>query len=61
MPLYEFFCESCGVKFEDLCHSGVDRVKCLTCGNLSRKVLSAFRTGKSGERGSASSSGGCGG
>ncbi len=42
MPLYEYFCESCGKRYEK--REGFDapaRQKCQHCGNTARRVLHA--------------------
>jgi putative FmdB family regulatory protein len=31
MPLYEFECERCGTRFEDLVAAGTERVECPSC------------------------------
>lgn len=59
MPLYEFYCERCSKKFEELCGSAVTGIKCAICGSEAKRVLSAFRTGKG--SGGGTSSSGCGG
>lgn len=63
MPLYEFFCEKCRIKTEDLCSSSVESTPCRECGGKAKKVLSTFRTGKSASGGFTGSSGSssCGG
>jgi putative FmdB family regulatory protein len=60
MPLYEFYCEKCGKKFEELCRSGVTTIQCGSCGSEAKKVISAFRQGR-GASGGGAASGGCGG
>ncbi len=42
MPLYEFLCTSCGHFFERLLPVTRQEVSCPQCGELARKVLSAF-------------------
>tara|TARA_R110000851_G_scaffold136611_3_gene272225 strand:- start:331 stop:495 length:165 start_codon:yes stop_codon:yes gene_type:complete len=41
MPIYDFECEKCGYKFEDLVNQGVAKVKCTKCGDVSSKKISA--------------------
>ncbi|HEY8343715.1 MAG TPA: zinc ribbon domain-containing protein [Bacillota bacterium] len=31
MPIYEFVCQNCGQKFEELCRLGTDQVPCPAC------------------------------
>ncbi|HHY46344.1 MAG TPA: zinc ribbon domain-containing protein, partial [Firmicutes bacterium] len=62
MPIYEFMCESCGHKFEELVLGGSsDAMKCPKCGaTRTKKLISAFGySGSSGFRSSSSGSGGC--
>jgi putative FmdB family regulatory protein len=43
MPIYEFKCEACGRRFEELCSIGVDCQKCPQCGSERVvKLISAF-------------------
>jgi len=60
MPLYEFYCDRCGKKIEELCRSGVTAIQCVSCGGEARKLISAFRKGR-GSSGGGASSGGCSG
>lgn len=61
MPLYEFYCPQCRKKFEELCRTSLDSVPCPRCAAESKKLLSAFRTGKSSSGEGSIASGGCGG
>lgn len=41
MPIYEFECEECAVRFEELASSTVDAVACPDCGSRqTRRLLS---------------------
>ncbi len=43
MPIYEFECEKCGERFEDLVAVGVESVACPSCGARdSRRILSSL-------------------
>lgn len=65
MPIYEFTCRQCRIKFDALCKAGVtDDVKCPECnGSDIVRVMSIFssRINSSGSSCSSCSSGGCGG
>ena len=50
MPIYEFECESCGERFEELVAAGED-VRCPVCGGAGRRVYSPVTTLKVGPRG----------
>jgi putative FmdB family regulatory protein len=42
MPIYEFLCEECGTRFEELVEVGTDSVACHGCGAQgTRRLLSA--------------------
>jgi putative FmdB family regulatory protein len=42
MPIYEFLCEECGTRFEELVAAGTEAVACRRCGaERTRRVLSA--------------------
>jgi len=42
MPMYEFDCESCGERFEDLVPAGTQTTECRLCGSGdTQRVLSA--------------------
>jgi putative FmdB family regulatory protein len=42
MPIYEFECEGCGARFEELVAAGAERVACPGCGcERTRRLLSA--------------------
>ncbi|MGI6558550.1 MAG: FmdB family zinc ribbon protein [Limnochordia bacterium] len=64
MPLYEFQCQSCDHKFEELCRSSdTDKVKCPQCGEKVKRLISAFGFASpgSGVSSASSSCGGCAG
>ena len=43
MPIYEFECEECGARFEELVGAGVDVVPCAECGaTRTRRLISGF-------------------
>ena len=43
MPIYEFECEECGQRFEDLVAAGTETVPCPSCGVAgARRRLSTF-------------------
>ncbi|MBS1880663.1 MAG: zinc ribbon domain-containing protein [Actinobacteria bacterium] len=43
MPIYEFECEGCGERFEELVAVGVEAAPCTACGSTrTRRLLSAF-------------------
>ncbi len=42
MPIYEFVCDSCGERFEDLVAAGTEAITCEVCGKgEARRVLSS--------------------
>lgn len=42
MPIYEFVCEACGARFEDLVAAGTGPVACAECGSArTRRLYSA--------------------
>lgn len=42
MPIYEFECEECGARFEELVAAGVEAVACPRCGAArTRRLISA--------------------
>jgi putative FmdB family regulatory protein len=42
MPIYEFECEKCGARFEELLAAGAEEVACPSCGcERTRRLLSA--------------------
>jgi len=46
MPIYEYKCQKCGHKFEELVF-GERKIKCPKCGSISsEKLFSTFSTGK---------------
>ncbi len=59
MPLFEFYCERCEKKYEELCSSEQNTLQCPDCGKEAKKVFSLFRTG--GPAGGGTASSGCGG
>ncbi len=43
MPIYEFECEECGGRFEELVAAGAEGVACAECGSTrTRRLVSAF-------------------
>jgi putative FmdB family regulatory protein len=43
MPIYEFECESCGRRFEELVAAGAESAACPACGSSrSRRLMSGF-------------------
>jgi putative FmdB family regulatory protein len=43
MPIYEFECESCGARFEELVAVGSESAACTACGSeRSRRLMSGF-------------------
>jgi putative FmdB family regulatory protein len=41
MPIYEFECEGCGVRFEELVAAGIEAVPCPECGSeRTRRLIS---------------------
>ncbi|HEY2717707.1 MAG TPA: zinc ribbon domain-containing protein [Solirubrobacterales bacterium] len=43
MPIYEYECESCGERFEELVAAGSEAVPCAACGSeRTRRLLSGF-------------------
>ncbi len=43
MPIYEFECEDCGARFEELVGAGAEAVPCATCGSTgTRRLMSGF-------------------
>jgi len=41
MPIYEFECEECGARFEELVAAGVEAIACPTCGSVrTRRLIS---------------------
>jgi putative FmdB family regulatory protein len=43
MPMFEYACNDCGKKFEELVHSDHEQVECPTChSHNARKLLSVF-------------------
>ena len=59
MPLYEYRCERCDEQFEELrSASDEDEVRCPSCEQPAKKLLSAFAVGGSGASGPGSDFGG---
>ncbi len=56
MPIYEYCCPDCGLKFELLRHQGQsdDNVSCSRCGNSARRVFSSFASFSRNDEGSPS-------
>jgi putative FmdB family regulatory protein len=43
MPIYEFECEECRSRFEELVPAGADAIACAECGSArTRRLVSAF-------------------
>ncbi len=43
MPIYEFECEECGARFEELVAAGAEAIACAECGSgRTRRLVSAF-------------------
>jgi len=43
VPIYEFECESCRSRFEELVAAGAERVPCAACGSTrTRRLMSGF-------------------
>jgi len=43
MPIYEFECEGCGERFEELVAAGAESLPCPACGSArTRRLLSGF-------------------
>ena len=60
MPIYEYTCESCSNKFEQLVRtmSGEPKAKCPECGSTkTARSLSVFAVGAEGARSKSSASG----
>ncbi len=63
MPIYEYRCQCCGEKFEELVFGTVsdDEIVCPKCNERkSEKLISACSSTRSGKSSSSFSSGGCG-
>ncbi len=42
MPIYEFLCERCGARFEELVEAGTETIACRGCGaERTRRIYSA--------------------
>jgi putative FmdB family regulatory protein len=64
LPIYEYVCDECSLKFDRLQPSGTRYAECPECGIPSRKALSLFAaviTGDDGEMSSVAGMGGCSG
>ena len=60
MPIYEFFCDRCTYKFEELCPLTTMTLNCPRCGKESKKLISRFSyTGTTNSPVHETSSGGC--
>ncbi len=56
MPIYEFECSGCQVRFEKLVFRGDEAVCCDTCGSAEvQRVMSVFGFRSGGDKGAASS------
>jgi putative FmdB family regulatory protein len=43
VPIYEFECEECGERFEELVAAGAESVPCAACGSArTRRLMSGF-------------------
>ena len=43
MPIYEYECEGCGERFEELVAAGAESARCPSCGSArTRRLLSGF-------------------
>jgi putative FmdB family regulatory protein len=43
VPIYEFECEDCGARFEELVALGAEQVPCAACGSTrTRRLMSGF-------------------
>lgn len=42
MPIYEFECDACGLRFEELTGASAEVWRCPECGREARRVLSAI-------------------
>ena len=42
MPLFDYLCDRCGTRFEELVGSASAEVRCAKCGEEARKLPSAF-------------------
>ncbi|MBI1390843.1 MAG: zinc ribbon domain-containing protein [bacterium] len=59
MPIFEYYCQSCNLRFEELVFSSQDTPKCPACGNKQvNKELSTFGVSMGGPSGCGD--GGCG-
>ena len=62
MPIYEYVCSQCGIRFDRLQSMGSTHAECPECGLPSKKALSLFSavaSGDDGERASVAGMGGC--
>jgi len=58
MPIYEYKCRDCGLKFEELVYTDSAEVRCRNCGSeKAERLLSGFATSGSGSGSSGSCSG----
>jgi len=61
MPLFEYRCENCGHKFEELVSRPDEKVTCPECKkDVSRKLVSSFSAGGGSGSGLSSGNSGCG-
>lgn len=42
MPIYEYICNGCGHKFEEIAHVDADNPNCPECGANVQKIISSF-------------------
>lgn len=61
MPIYEYVCSNCHIKFDRLQPSGSAHAECPECGLPSKKALSLFAAVTSGDDGEPASVAGMGG
>ncbi|HBG15183.1 MAG TPA: hypothetical protein DDW93_00255 [Firmicutes bacterium] len=63
MPIYEFSCQQCKNKFEELCQQGTKQISCPKCGSKETvRLFSTFGFAVSGNAcTTATASSGCGG
>ena len=61
MPIYEYVCAECDVRFDRLQPSGANHAECPDCGLPSKKALSLFAAVSAGDNGQAAPLAGMGG
>ena len=61
MPIYEYKCNDCGAKFEELVYSDSNSVSCGKCGSENaERLISGFATSGGGSESSSSCGGSSG-